>query len=89
MYEKFDKNTRETKFKSGGNALEELLLKVKGYTTLKESSAKNFLKTMFPKAQLPDGMMLTTLRHKSAGKSSDVVSANFFHQTFENQRCAD
>jgi len=86
MYEKIDKNTGETKLKSGSNALEKLLMKARGYTALKESSAKDFLKTMFPKAPLSEGSILTTHRYKSAGKSKDVISANVFHQTFETQK---
>ena len=43
MYEKYDKKTGENKLKSGSNALEKLLMKARGYTALKESSAKEFL----------------------------------------------
>jgi len=86
MYEKYDKKTGENKLKSGSNALEKLLMKARGYTALKESSAKEFLKAMFPKAPLAKGSILTTNRYKSAGKSNDVVSANLFHLTFEKQQ---
>jgi len=88
MYEKIDKNTGNVKFKSGSNALEKLLMKVRGYTALQESSAKKFLNAMFPKAPISEDEILTTRRHKSGGKSSDVVSANYFHQIFENQKNA-
>lgn len=86
MYEKYDKNTGETKLKSGSNALEKLLMKARGYTALKESSGKDFLKAMFPKALFSEGSILTTPRYKSAGKSKDVISANYFHKTFENRQ---
>jgi len=86
MYEKYDKKTGEKKHKNGSNALEKLLMKARGYTALKESSAKDFLNTMFSKAPLPKGSILTTNRYKSAGKSNDVVSANLFHITFEKQQ---
>ncbi len=86
MYEKIDKKTGETKLKSGSNALGKLLMKARGYTALKESSAKDFLKTMFPKAPLSEGSMLTTCKYKPAGKSIDLVSANLFQRTFEAQQ---
>ena len=89
MYEKYDKKTDETKLKSGSNALEKLLMKARGYTLLKESSAKKFLNAMFPKAPLSECSILTTPRYKPAGKSKDVISANFFHKTFENQQSTD
>ena len=86
IYEKYDKKTGKTKLKNGSNALEKLLMKARGYTALKESSAKDFLNTTFPKAPLPKGSILTTNRYKSAGKSNDVISANLFHRTFEAQQ---
>jgi hypothetical protein len=89
MYEKIDKKNGETKLKSGSNALEKLLMEARGYTALKESSAKKFLNAMFPKAPLSEGSILTTPRYKSAGKSKDVVSSNYFHKTFENQQITD
>jgi hypothetical protein len=84
MYEKIDKNTGDVRIKSGSNALEKLLMKARGYTALKESSAKDFLNASFANAQLSTDIVLTKPQYKSAGKSSDVVSANVFHQTFEN-----
>jgi hypothetical protein len=88
MYEKIDKNTGDVKFKSGSNALEKLLMKARGYTALKETSAKDFLNASFTNAKLSADTILTTPKYKSAGKSNDVVSANFFHQTFENLKQA-
>lgn len=88
MYEKIDKNTGDVRIKSGSNALEKLLMKARGYTALKESSAKDFLNASFTNAQLSTDIVLTKPQYKSAGKSSDVVSANVFHQTFENLKHA-
>jgi hypothetical protein len=88
MYEKIDKNTNDAKLKSGSNALEKLLMKARGYTALKESSAKDFLNASFTNAQLSTGIVLTKPQYKSAGKSNDVVSADVFHQTFENLKNA-
>lgn len=56
---------------------------------MQESSAKNFLNAKFPTARLSEDFMLTSLKYKSAEKSSDVVGANFFHQIFENQHSAE
>lgn len=89
MYEKTDKKTGDTKFKSGSNALEKLLMKARGYTLMQESSAKKFLNAKFPNALLSGDVILTTHKYKSARKSSDVMSANVFHQTFENQQSAN
>ncbi len=86
MYKKVDKKTGEKKFKSGSNALVTLFIKARGYTTMKKSSAKDFLNAKFPKAPLSEGSILTTPRYKSAGKSKDVISANYFHKTFETQQ---
>ena len=86
MYEKVDKKTGEKKFKSSSNALVTLFIKARGYTTMKESSAKDFLNAKFPKAPLSEGSILTTRKYKQAGKSIDVVSANLFQRTFEAQQ---
>jgi hypothetical protein len=83
MYEKIDKNTGGTKFKSGSNALEELFLKAKGYTTLKESSAKKFLTTMFPKAGTHLDSTLASVKNSSICKSTTVIRADHFHSTFQ------
>jgi hypothetical protein len=86
MYEKIDKNTGETKLKSGSNALEKLLMKVRGYAALKESSAKDFLKAEFPKANNIQDLVLTPLKHKSAGKSNDFVSASLLYDAVRDQQ---
>jgi len=83
MYEKIDKNTGGTKFKSGSNALEELFLKAKGYTTLKESSAKKFLTTMFPTAGTHLDSTLASIKNSSICKSTTVIRADHFHSTFQ------
>ena len=86
MYEKYDKNTGETKLKSGSNALKKLLMKVRGYAALKESSAKDFLKAEFPKSNNIQDLVLTPLKHKSAGKSNDFVSASLLYDALRDQQ---
>ncbi len=81
MYEKFDAKTKELKLKSGGNWITQLLMKARGYSEMKENTARTFLKSKFTDSGVDDRICLADVK-RFAGKGTLVVRTEVFQSNF-------